>query len=171
MKPKDRTAMIQTQIEEEMLKRKDHRWEDVADVSSFPSNRVPFLTYKLRRIPTNSFPSRSPLDISSMFHLLVLPVQIQSTVQSGIALADFGMAGGDGGISTVVCLGCAMYYLTPPTAIPRTIPTWNDAGGSMQMMNQSLVQTGRTSMTASSLMTLILSTYLRFICRETRQLT
>jgi hypothetical protein len=33
MKPKDRTAMIQAQIEEEMAKRKDHRWEDVSDVS------------------------------------------------------------------------------------------------------------------------------------------
>ncbi|KAI0687709.1 enhancer of polycomb-like-domain-containing protein [Cytidiella melzeri] len=31
MKPKDRTAMIQAQIDEDMAKRKDHRWEDVAD--------------------------------------------------------------------------------------------------------------------------------------------
>ncbi|KAI0341412.1 hypothetical protein BDW22DRAFT_1358947 [Trametopsis cervina] len=31
MKPKDRTALIQAQVEEELAKRKDHRWEDIAD--------------------------------------------------------------------------------------------------------------------------------------------
>lgn len=36
MRPKDRTAMIQAQIEEELTKRKDHRWEDMVDVSVVP---------------------------------------------------------------------------------------------------------------------------------------
>lgn len=40
MRPKDRIAMIQAQIEEELAKKKDHRWEDMVDVSMCPKDVI-----------------------------------------------------------------------------------------------------------------------------------
>lgn len=142
--------MIQAQIEEEMLKRKDHRWEDVADVSNFATNMYAKLTSPFLRTHTSNYPSRSLRNTSSMSRHLVGPTRPRlpsGTVRVGcvmVVVVDV--------ISTGDSLECDTYHhvhMTPLAATRTTALTWNVAGDTTQMTNLPLVRMALKNMIGS----------------------
>lgn len=66
MRPKDRLAMIQAQIDEELAKKKDHRWEDMVDVSTQSYFSLLIANFILARTPINRLPYHIPHASSSI---------------------------------------------------------------------------------------------------------